>query len=379
MALTCIKPSMSAGDAPRIAPAAATRLLTLGVLALLVPGIHGQNNPPQNNAPARSAALAVYNGQPVLEEQMSPEVVSQIRRMEQQVYLVRMRGLHEVIDRQLIETESARQKITPKELIGAQIAHVPDPTQEQMKAYFDEHKAAINQTFEEAREGIRSTLKNASLQSAGRSYTQTLFQEAMNTGQLKLLVRPPQVDVSADPKRLRGDVNAPVTIVEFSDFSCSYCRKAETALTDLLARHPSQVRLSYRDFPLPTLHPNATLAAEASRCAGDQDKYWPYHDVLLAHIDSQTHDALVGYARDLKLDEPAFKQCLESGKFRTSVEQDRALGIRGGIVATPAFFVNGYFFEGAQAVADFEGIIQRAVATQAKNGNAANPQTKSSQ
>ena len=372
------KPPTPAGTVPHIFPAAAARLLTLG-LALLGPGISAQNNHAQNNPPSRSAALAVYNGEPILEEQLPPELVSQLRRMEQQVYLVRLRGLHEVIDRQLIATEAARQKVTPNQLIGSQIARVPDPTQEQMKAYYDEHKSAINQPFDEAREGVRSTLKNISIQSAGRSYTQTLFQDAMNTGQLTLLLRPPQVDVSADPKRLRGDAGAPVTIVEFSDFSCSYCRKAEGALNDLLARHPGQVRLSYRDFPLPTLHPNAILAAEASRCAADQDQYWPYHDVLFARIDSQNHDDLIGYARDLKLDVPAFTQCLNSGQFRKGVEQDRDLGIRAGIVATPAFFVNGYFFEGAQAVADFEGIVQRTVAAQAQNSKGSSPQTKSSQ
>ena len=97
-----------------------------------------------------------------------------------------------------------------------------------------------------------------------------------------------------------------------------------------------------RDVPPPIAPPGDTSLA--SRCAGDQDRYWPYHDVLFAHLGNQTHDNLLRYASDLKLDTAAFTQCLDSGKFRVAVERDKELGIRGGVTATPAFFVNGSTF-----------------------------------
>jgi protein-disulfide isomerase len=100
------------------------------------------------------------------------------------------------------------------------------------------------------------------------------------------------------------------------------------------------------------------LAAEASRCAGEQGKFWEYHDLLFANPDRLNRDGLVEHARDLKLDEKQFDSCLSSGKYKAEIEEDLQEGIRAGVSGTPGFFINGSFLSGIQPEAAFEGMIQ---------------------
>ena len=110
-----------------------------------------------------------------------------------------------------------------------------------------------------------------------------------------------------------GPREAPVTIVEFSDFQCPFCRGVVPTLKQLAARYPDRVRLVFRDFPIPSLHPDAPLAHEAARCAGEQGQFWPYHDLLFERTNLNAA-ALKQYAADLKLDDKKFAECLDSGR-----------------------------------------------------------------
>ncbi len=174
--------------------------------------------------------------------------------------------------------------------------------------------------------------------------------------------RTSKVEVTYDPARLRGSPQAPVMIVEFSDFQCPFCRKVQTTLKTLLAKYQGRVSLAYRDFPLRGMHGQAELAAESSRCAGEQGRFWEYHDLLFANPDKLNRDGLTGLARSLKLDEKQFDSCLSSGKYRKQVEQDLQDGIRAGVQGTPGIFINGVPLSGAQPEAAFERIIQAELA-----------------
>lgn len=316
----------------------------------------------QNSLSSHREALAVLDGEPILEEQLPKDLQAQLRRMEQQIYLFRLKALHAVIDPQLLGDEAKQRSISQQELVRTEIAKLPEPTDAEVRAYYEEHKTSINQSLDESKEAIRQNLRTFSIQNAGKVHTQSLFQEAINNGQLTLLIRPPKVEVAADPLRLRGNTKAPVMIVEFSDFGCSFCQKAESTLSTLLARYPGQLKISYRDFPLPELHPDAEIAAEASHCAAEQGKYWQYHDVLFAHLGEQGHDDLIAYAKDLGLDDEGFAVCLSAGRYRPQVQQDIQLALRSGVLSTPSFFVNGTFVHGAQSPEIFEGMIDHELA-----------------
>jgi len=317
--------------------------------------------------------LAVIDGQPIYESQLPPEEQAQLQRMQQQVYGVKLRALHAVLDQKMIEAEAKKKGVSVQDLVKSEvISKVADPSEDQVSAYYQAHQGQINQPFDDAKDKIRQGLKDLEIQKARAVYVQSLLQHAVNDGELVVLLSSPKVEVTVDPARLKGDPNAPVTIVEFSDFSCSYCRKAESTINELLTKYQGKVKLGYRDFPLMQLHPQAQLAAEASRCAAEQSKYWEYHDLLFANSDKQDRDGLIEDARTLNLDEKQFDACLSSGRYKPQIDQDILIGARGGIFATPGFFVNGTFVNGAQSAAAFEKIIEDELGTSKPN----DPQTE---
>jgi len=303
-------------------------------------------------------AYAIFEGQPIYEDQLPAGEQAQLQRMMQQVFGVRRRALQEVLNQKLVEAEAKKRGVTAEELIKSDVdSKVADPTDDEVSGYYQAHQGQISQPFDEIKDKIKQGLKDHEIQKARELYVQGLMQQAVNDGDLVVLLRPPKVEMTFDPGRLRGDPKAPVTIIEFADYSCPYCRQAESTLHDLLAKYKGRVSLGFRDFPLRQLHPQAQLAAEASRCAGEQGKYWEYHDLLFANPGKQSRDDLVADASTLKLDDKQFDACLASGRYKPQIEQDVELGTRAGIVATPGFFVNGIFLNGAQPPAAFEKII----------------------
>jgi protein-disulfide isomerase len=185
-----------------------------------------------------------------------------------------------------------------------------------------------------------------------------------------LALKPIKAKLSFDTARLRGNPQAPVIIIEFSDFQCPFCRKLQPTLKNLLAKYAGRVSLAYRDFPLREMHPEAEQGAESARCAGEQGKFWEYHDLLFASPDKLNRDGLIELARSLNLNEERFDSCVVSSKFRTEIEKDLQDGMKAGVQGTPAIFINGTLVRGAQPEATFERIIQaELVASRAQGGD----------
>ena len=161
---------------------------------------------------------------------------------------------------------------------------------------------------------------------------------------------------------VRGNPDAPVTIVEFSDYQCPFCQRSQPTIREVLDKYKGKVRHAYRDFPLQQIHPQAESAAEAARCAGEQGKFWEYHTLLFANRDKLTGEGLKENAKAAKLDEKNFADCVASGKYKTKIAQDQHEGEEAGVSGTPAFFINGIFLGGAYPVAAFEKIIDAELA-----------------
>ena len=338
-------------------------LLGLLAFACLTPRLPAQ----APDGPAAPPPLAIVDGQPITEDELSAADQAQLQRMAVQVYAVKMRAMHGVLDQKLVEAEAKKKGVTPDDLFKTEVlAKVPEPTEEAIRANYESRPELKSHPYDEVKDKIREGLKGVAIQNQRGIYVKNLMQEAINNGELELLIFPPKVEAAADPARLRGDPKAPVTIVEFSDFSCPFCRRAEATMAEILARYPGKVNLSYRDFPLAELHPHAELAAEASRCAGEQGKYWEYHDLLFAAPDKQDRDGLVADARALNLNAEQFDACLASGRAKQLVDKDMQLGTREGMLATPGFFINGTFVSGAQPAATFEQIIDQALSAPGK-------------
>jgi len=160
-----------------------------------------------------------------------------------------------------------------------------------------------------------------------------------------------------------GSAGAPVTIVEFGDFECPFCRQAFPIVRQLLAESGDQVYLIYRDFPLRDIHPHAQKAAEAAECAADQGKFWAYHDRLFQNQEALTVSDLKRYARQVGLDANVFDQCLDSGRQAAEVEEDFQAGLAAGVQGTPTFFVNGQRIAGVLPLEVWRQIINELVKT----------------
>lgn len=175
---------------------------------------------------------------------------------------------------------------------------------------------------------------------------------------------PSAVAVSADDDPLKGDPNAPVTIIEFSDFQCPFCgRWYSETLPQVLQNYidSGQVNLVYRDFPL-SFHAEATPAAEAAECAADQDKFWEYHDALFENQGSLGRATYESIATDLGLDLGIFTSCIDNGTHSAEVQADFRDGSAAGVSGTPTFFINGQKIVGAQPYAAFQAAIDAALA-----------------
>lgn len=156
---------------------------------------------------------------------------------------------------------------------------------------------------------------------------------------------------------IRGDFNAPITLVEFSDFECPFCERHYPTLTQTLDKYKGQVRLVYKHFPL-GFHPNAQKAAESSECADEQGKFWEYHDKLFKNQPSgYSLEKFKQWAKDMALNTDKFNTCLDSGKYAQKVQSDLQEGQTKGVQGTPATFVNGQLVSGAIPYESFQQII----------------------
>jgi protein-disulfide isomerase len=182
---------------------------------------------------------------------------------------------------------------------------------------------------------------------------------------------PTPADIEIGDAFVLGDADAPITIVEFTDFQCPFCvRHFQQTYPRIVEEYVEKgtVRYVFKDFPLNSIHPQAAEAAQAARCAGDQGAFLEMHDVLFqsqTQWSGQSPTAIfVGFAEDLGLDAGAFEECLTSGKYEDAVDADLDQGLQLGVTGTPAFFINGYLVSGAQPYSLFEQAIASLLAEQ---------------
>ena len=160
----------------------------------------------------------------------------------------------------------------------------------------------------------------------------------------------------------RGPADAPITIVEFSDYQCPFCRRWHDEVSqDLFAAYPGKIRLVYRNLPLTSIHPAAFSAAEAALCAGEQDAYWQFHDKLFGS-EALSSDVYTQYAQDLHLNMSSFESCISAHKYQAAIQADSDFATNLGVRSTPTFFINGLAVVGAQPLEVFKQVIDKELA-----------------
>ncbi len=258
--------------------------------------------------------------------------------------------LDKVLDRRAVELEATQRHTTP-EALSSQIK-VPVVTENEVRAFYESHKDRTDQPFEALADSIKQYLAKQHDDAASREFYDQLRQKHG----IRSLLGPYRVNVAATGPS-RGAANAPITILEFGDFQCPYCKHAEAVLQSLLSEHGSSMRIVFRNLPLTTLHPDAQLAAEAAVCAQRQDKFWEMHDAMFDHQDQLNVTALTDTAARLGLDRNGFAQCLGDKGADSAIQADVKAARDVGVSSTPYFFINGRPLLGEPPKDEFERMI----------------------
>jgi protein-disulfide isomerase len=313
--------------------------------------------------PARSETVATVGDTPISRETLEKHVKPKLVEVENQRYEVLSEGLDELISEQLVEKEAKARNVTTEQLVATEItAKVAEPTDAEIQKVYDDNKAQLQgQTLEQVKPRIVEFLK----QQKGAERQQAFITELKGKYKTSVALKPPKVDVSTAGRPARGPEAAPITIIEFSDYECPFCKRAEPTVKKVLETYGDKVRLVYRHYPL-EFHATARPAAEASACAAAQGKFWEYHDKLFAS--SELSDAtLKKIAGEVGLDQAKFDECFAKKQFKADIDKDVADASSVGVTGTPAFFINGRMISGAQPFEKFKEIIDDELSRSSKS------------
>lgn len=278
----------------------------------------------------------------------------ELRKIKKEEFEARRRALDTLIDEKLVELEAQAQGISVQELVQKEVASkTADPTEDEMRMVFEMNRGRIGETpYEEVAPRIREFLMGRKQEEARINFLTSLRAKYSVEDNFQ----PPRQQVSVDDDAMKGNKDAAVTIVTFSDYQCPFCTRAEAVVDEVMKKYDGKVKLIFRDFPL-EFHNNAKGAAQASECAEEQGKFWEMHKAMFADQNKLDKDSLVATAGTIGLNTESFKSCLESGKYAAEVDKDMAEGKEYGVTGTPAFFINGIMIEGAQPLEEFSRVI----------------------
>ena len=312
---------------------------------------------------APDRVVATFNGGKVTAGELEKEARPQLAELENKMFQTRRQVLEQMAMERIVKAEAAKANLSDQDYIRKRIDEAPvqPPTEAQERQFYERLKSGgqipPDATFESLKDRIAQALVNQQRQ----TQMQKVVQELQKQANLKIDLPQPRVQVAAEGPA-RGPKDAPVTIVEFSDFECPYCGAAHDTVEQVMSTYAGKVRLVYRQFPL-SFHPHAAKAAEASLCAADQGKFWEYHDVLFKNQKKLEPTDLKAHATEVGIDSQKFGQCLDSGDKKKAVDADQQAGLQAGVGGTPAFFINGIFLNGAQPIDEFKKIIDGELAS----------------
>ena len=286
----------------------------------------------------------------------------------------------------LVGLEAKKTGKTPEEIVKKEVEEkikkVADRDIQKFYDNFKEQAQKMNRPIPPLSDEIKGRIRQQ-LESEKQEERRTVyFDQLKKTYKVAYLMSPPRMEVAVGDLPVRGSTSAPVTIVTFSDFECPYCQRGAQTAEKVLKEYKGRVKLYFRDYPL-GFHPKAKPAAVAARCAGDQGKFWQYHDALFnsqkewlgkAKDDAAMNAEFLAIAKKVGAKEDAFKKCVEGGEKMAKVDSDQKAGEDVGVTGTPAFFINGIPLSGALPFEKFKEVIdQELVRSRSKTAQTAMP------
>lgn len=291
--------------------------------------------------------LATLDGGEVTFDDLPPATSEELRTLEnsyrQQRHAILDAALHEALADQMLAREAEARGMSAAEIVAAETGEPAEPTEADVEAWYRQNQSRLQgRTLEQLHEQIRELLRQARTEDAAQAFDRRLREKYA----VRVHLEPFRVAFDNDQSPALGPEDAGVTLVEFSDFECPFCGRFAPTLKRVEDEYGDRVRIVYRQFPIPSLHPNAFKAAEASLCAHEQDEFWNYHDLLFDEQRRLTVQDLKEKAGRIGLDQEAFDRCLDTGRYIEQVQADQSAGRAAGVRGTPALFVNGVLIPG---------------------------------
>jgi protein-disulfide isomerase len=318
----------------------------------------------QETASKNSATPAAKVGDEIISlEDIQRSLQTELAQIERERYRLIEEKLDQLIAEKLLASEAKRRGVSVEELLKQDVSgKTPAATEAEIDTFIAENRGRMSQPDDpQLRLKVWEYLQGQKVSRQRQAYVQELRAKA---GVTVYLQEPAGARVQVDSGKgfARGAKDAAVTIVEFSDFQCPYCQAVVATINQLMAQYAGKIKLIFRDFPIPNLHPLAPKAHEAARCAAEQDKFWEYHDLLFERSPRLSPAELKQYARELKLNGENFDKCFDAGKYQAAIASDVQDGMRLGASGTPTFFINGRMIVGSQPISTFQKIIDGEMA-----------------
>jgi protein-disulfide isomerase len=275
---------------------------------------------------------------------------------QEQLYEVRVRALYQLLSNELLDREAASRSLTQQQLIEQEVTPTVTPVSEAELDAFLKSQGAKAPTDPRGRKQAQVYLGMKRQADAQRNYVSQLFTKYKVQVALAAPAPPPAEDVRGANEPTLGKVDAPITVIAFSDYRCPYCRDLSHTIDQLLERYPNDVRVVYRHFPL---HEESEALSQGALCAADQGAFRAYHAAVFER--SASAKDVEPIAAALKLDLNTFRACLAAGTHRDRIAADLQEGQRLGINGTPTLFVAGQRLRGAQSLQQLSSSVQEAL------------------
>lgn len=310
------------------------------------------------------ALVARVGDKEITADQLEAPLRAQIYEMEREVFRMKRQRLDELIAEALLHKEAAARNTTAPELINEMVlSKGVSVTDEEVNQYYMSNRPRFSEwkgSLDELKNRIRATLQQQKQYQLVYEYARSLDAKYGVEDFLKAPQSPfAKVNLEGSPSW--GPPDAPVTVVEFSDYECPSCRQAHEDVKKVREMYAGKIRWVFKDYPLKR-HEHARKAAEAGRCAGEQNKFWEFQDVLYGTKDPLTVDHMKGLAKSLGLAEDQFTQCLDGGRFAAAVDKELADAQEVGVDRTPTFIINGRMATGSIGVERFKQMIDEELA-----------------
>jgi protein-disulfide isomerase len=333
-------------------------LVLLLALVVVVPACAKKGE--TTTAAVEDEIVAQVAGEVITMSQLEQAKAAQLKRFEQERYDLLRSALDDVAMETMITKAAAERGVTSEELMRAEVQDkIMPPTEEELKARYEANKdRAGGRSFEE----VRAPLERMMIEESTQARLKAFNNELKKNYDFKIMLEPPRSEVTIPVDAMaKGPVDAPVTMVEFADFQCPYCRRAHPVVSRLLMEYQDKIRYVFRDYAL-AFHKRAVPASVAAYCANEQGKYWDYYESLKVMVGDLQDADLNQRAESMGLDMDAFKACMAAGKYEGLVNAGFADGQALGVTGTPTYFINGRMLIGAQPYEAFKEIIDEEIA-----------------